>query len=152
ANRASADAVPILLTATTNGTSAPTVSMRERTPNAGGPAEPRSEIRDPRSEIRFLACCLTLVKRLRALNSKPRIGFRISSFGFLRGRLAAACIIGLVAALLLRGSVDRMRKPTAHDAGRASSSTGGASASSDFAVEGIAERFPTLAAAVASAP
>jgi serine/threonine protein kinase len=127
ANRASADPVLVLPAATTSATSVPTVSMDERTPV-------NSEIRNPKSEKRG-----------------SDVGFRITNIGFLRGRLAAACIIGLVAALLLRGSVDRLRKPTPHDAGRASSSSGDAGRSSDFTIEGNSERFRTLSAAVASA-
>ncbi|HMF15154.1 MAG TPA: protein kinase, partial [Gemmataceae bacterium] len=132
AHGATADPMPPLLTATANGTPAPTVSLNQLTPSAAPVPDPST------AAAKLLSAPATP-------NWPPR---RWPALSWPLG-LAAAAIVGLSAALLLRGSGDRIRKTEELDAG--SSPPASRNPNGDFELDGVG-RFPTLPAAITAAP
>jgi serine/threonine-protein kinase len=133
AHGVSVDPLPSLLAATTNGTSAPTVSLHQRTPNVASAQEPGSAA----PKLASIPAVSGMLPRRWSARSW-RLG------------LTAASIIGLATALLLRGSTDRLRK--LDDRNTDSSSAVAPTADAGFEVDGVPGRFPTLPSAVAAAP
>jgi serine/threonine-protein kinase len=132
AQSAPIDPVPAMLEPTATGASTPTLSVAAATPRprpaaAAAPARADSAVR--------------VVLRRRDRHFSWPLG------------IVAAAIIGLIGAILLRGTgasgVDA--KQGAAVAGR-STSTSPAGQPSSFVVEGTSASFPSLAAAVAAAP
>jgi serine/threonine-protein kinase len=131
AHGTSADLVPAVLTATADGTSTPTVNL------GGGPRTPqRTPILQSTANEPAL---VPAQRRLRGSLSWP-LG------------IAASALIGLIAAILLRGSADRLRVSSAPtDSGLKPAATTEAVEPIAFEVDGLTDRLPTLVAAVAAA-
>ncbi|HMF13305.1 MAG TPA: serine/threonine-protein kinase, partial [Gemmataceae bacterium] len=134
AHTVSADPVPALL-ATTNGTSAPTVSLNQKTPNVMATSERDSATPAPASMPSILVL----------------FPHRWSGLSWPLG-LVAASIVGLAAALLLRGSAGGLRKANDRQAGPVETSGIAREGSVRFVTEGSSEGYATLASAVAAAP
>jgi serine/threonine-protein kinase len=132
AHAGSADHIPAVLTAPTDGSSTPTMNLRSATPTP-----PRSRTFDSPAPVPSVSAPFP---RRRSSLSWP-LGF------------AAAGLIGLTAAILLRGPADRPGVVP----GRADSAAGPVAPGESinpavFETEGVPGRQPTLAAAVAAAP
>jgi serine/threonine-protein kinase len=133
AHGTSVDPVPAVLTATADGTSTPTVNL-----GAGPPTPPRTPILQT----------LTSESSSAAASHPRKRGSLSWPLGF-----AASALIGLIAAILLRSSADRLGAPS--DRTDLAIKPAAAIASVEpiaFDVEGSPERFPTLNAAISAAP
>jgi hypothetical protein len=127
----SADPIPAVLTATADGTSTPTITLRGSspiTPPTSAFARPAPE---PLSARHFP-------------KQRPSISWPLG--------VAAAGLIGLITALLMRDSAGRLGVPTHRDAATKSVPVAVSEESPAFVVEGAMDRLPSLAAAVAAAP
>jgi serine/threonine-protein kinase len=129
---ASADSVPAVLAATANGMSAPTVNLGRASPTPS--RTPRLPSPAPQPLVSM---------------SPPH---HRNSLSWPLG-LSAAGLVGLTAALLLRGPATRLSDQSSR--GDSSINSAARSESAEpivFEVEGFSDRLPTLAAAVAAAP
>jgi serine/threonine-protein kinase len=133
AHGTSADPVPAVLTATADGTSTPTVNL-----GAGPPTPQRTPILQTVTSESSPAAA-----------SKPR---KRGSLSWPLG-LAASALIGLIAAILLRSSADRLSvSSSSSDSANSSAESTPPVEPIAFYVEGSPERFPTLATAITAAP
>ena len=132
AHGTSADPVPAVLTATADGTSTPTVNL------GGGPPTP------PRTPI--------LRGSTNGPESAPAPQRKRGSLSWPLG-LAAATLIGLIAAILLRSSADRLRGASHRtDSAIQQVASNPPAELIAYEVEGLADRVATLPAAIAAAP
>jgi hypothetical protein len=124
----SADPIPAVLTATADGTSTPTLTLRGSSPTPSP----------------------TPVPALESILARP-FPKRRPSISWPLG-IATAGLIGLITALLMRGAAERPGVPTQGAAATKSAQAAGSEEPPAFVIEGVADRQPTLAAAIAAAP